>query len=252
MNTKNLDPNQSAIADANRSRASFSGHGNSLGAAGYREASHDPENSEYLAEPGYHIAITPKKEDGSIGFDNIKIGVAWDNIQMKDAGFFERLFKKVRHVGVDLDLGCLYEMKDGTRGCLQAFGEKFGRYNNPPYIILSEDDRTGDKEGDDETLQINGEFWDQFERLLVYIYIYDGAPSWSDIKPRVIVDIPGENDLVVTLGAHNDALALCAVGGLENVRGGIKLTNYTEYFPGHAEMDRAFGFGLEWEDGQKD
>lgn len=69
-----------------------------------------------------------------------------------------------------------------------------------------------------------------------------------------MLDIPGEQDLVVSLSEYNNKFALCAVGGLENVRDGIKLTNYTEYFPGHDEMDRAFGFGLKWGDGtgQKD
>ena len=77
-------------------------------------------------------------------------------------------------------------------------------------------------------------------------------PNWQSVNPRIILDVPGEKDLVVNLSAYDDHLPLCAVGGLENVRGGIKLTNYTEYFPGHAEMDRAFGFGLNWADGQKD
>jgi tellurite resistance protein TerA len=179
------------------------------------------------------------------------IGVAWDNVTVEEGGFFGKWFKKIRKVGVDLDIGCLYEMKDGTRGCLQAFGEKFGDFNKAPFISLSGDERTGDAEGHDEFLLVNGAHWDDIKRVLVYIYIYEGAPSWSNIKPQIVVDVPGENDLYVTLGAHDDNLALCAVAELENIRGGIKLTNRTEYFPGHHEMDRAFGFGLEWDDGKK-
>ncbi|MCD8520334.1 MAG: hypothetical protein LRY57_03430 [Alphaproteobacteria bacterium] len=99
---------------------------------------------------------------------------------------------------------------------------------------------------------VNALHWDKIKRMLIYIYIYDGTNRWSKIKPQVVLDIPGENDLYVTLHATNDDLALCAVGGIENVRGGIKLTNYTEYFPGHQEMDRAFGFGLNWGDGKKE
>jgi tellurite resistance protein TerA len=162
-----------------------------------------------------------------------------------------KILKKVTKVGVDLDLGCLYELQDGTRGAIQAFGEKFGAYERAPFIKLSGDERTGNAKGMDEAIFVNGACWDQIKRLMIYIYIYDGAPRWSEIKPQVVLDVPGENDLIVTLGAHNDALALCAVGGIENVRGGIKLTNYTEYFPGHFEMDRAFGFGLDWADGKK-
>lgn len=236
-----------ALAEATRSRASFSGHGGSLGAAGYREIATDPENCEFLNEPGASIAVSPGPE----GFESMLIGVAWDNIKVEQSGFFGKMFKKVRQEGVDLDIGCLYEMQDGTRGAIQAFGEKFGDYENPPFMQLSGDERTGDADGHDEFIMVNGTKWSEVKRVLVYIYIYEGAPRWSEINPQIILDVPGEDDLIVTLGAHDDALALCAVGGLENVRGGIKLTNYTEYFPGHYEMDRAFGFGLEWGDGRK-
>lgn len=251
MSKDDINPSGTSLAEATRSRADFSGHASggriALGAAGYREAANNPDNCEFLNQPGQNIAISP----GENGFENIMIGVAWDNIQLRGAGLFERLFKKVRKQGVDLDLGVLYELSDGTRGAIQAFGEKFGSYDSPPFIALSGDERTGCAEGHDESMLVNGQHWDKIKRILVYIYIYDGAPRWSQINPQIILDVPGENDLVVTLGAHNDALALCAVGGIENIRGGIKLTNYTEYFPGHAEMDRAFGFGLDWEDGQK-
>lgn len=243
----NTNLSSNAIMDATRSRAKFSGHGRALGAAGYREASTHPENCEFLNEPGGSIAISPGKN----GFESIMIGVAWDNMQVQNAGFFGKLFKKVRNVGVDLDIGCLYELQDGTRGAIQAFGEKFGNFDEAPFIALSGDERTGNADGHDEYLLVNGAHWDKIKRLLVYIYIYDGAPRWSAIKPQLVIDVPGENDLYVTLKAHCDTLALCAVGGLENVRGGIKLTNFTEYFPGHLEMDRAFGFGLDWGDGRK-
>jgi len=236
-----------ALTKASKSVADFSGHGPSLGAAGYREASDHPENCEFLGEPGQSIAISPQKN----GFEPILVGLAWDNIWVEQAGFVGKLLKKARKIGVDLDIGCLYELQNGKRGAIQAFGEKFGDYDEPPFISLSDDERTGDKEGHDEYLLINGQKWNEIKRVLVYIYIYNGAPNWSTIKPQVVIDVPGENDLYVTLAAHDEKLALCAVGELENVRGGIKLTNRTEYFPGHEEMDRAFGFGLIWEDGMK-
>ncbi len=236
-----------SLAKASESIVDFSGHGTALGAAGYREASYHPDNCEFLSEPGQSISISPGQE----GFESILVGVAWDNIKSKNSGLFGRWFKKVAKVGVDLDIGCLYELQDGTRGSIQAFGEKFGDFNDPPYISLSGDERTGDAEGHDEYLLINGKKWNEIKRILVYIYIYKGAPTWSEIKPQIVIDVPGENDLYVTLNAHDDKLSLCAVGELQNIRGGIKLTNTTEYFPGHQEMDRAFGYGLEWADGQK-
>lgn len=237
-----------SLAAASESVVDFSGHGASLGASGYRVASDHPDNCEFLEKPGDSIAISP----GADGFDSMMIGVTWDNYHVEESkGIFGKWFKKVRKVGVDLDIGCLYEMQDGTRGSIQAFGEKFGDFNDAPYISLSGDERTGDAEGHDEYMLINGRKWSEIKRMLVYIYIYKGAPSWSIIKPQVVIDVPGENDFYVTLDAHDDQLDLCAVGELESVRGGIKLTNRTEYFPGHEEMDRAFGYGLEWAEGAK-
>ena len=236
-----------AIAKASASVVDFSGHGAALGAAGYREASDHADNCEFLNEPGQSIAVSP----GAEGFESILLGVAWDNIRTENSGVFGKWFKKVQKIGVDLDIGCLYEMQDGTRGSIQAFGEKFGEFNDAPFMALSGDERTGDAEGHDEYILVNGKKWSEIKRMLVYIYIYKGAPSWSKIKPQIVIDVPGENDLYVTLNAHSDHLCLCAVGELENVRGGIKLTNRTEYFPGHEEMDRAFGYGLVWEDGEK-
>lgn len=237
-----------SLAEATRSRAKFSGHGRAVGAAGHREASYDPENSAFLREPGSSISLSP----GPRGFEDIQIGVAWDALVEPDTSFMGKMLKKDRTVEVDLDLGCLYELQDGTRGAIQAFGGKFGAINEPPFIRLSGDERTGASSGYDEHLSVCGRHWGDIRRILVYLYIYEGARRWSRINPRIIVDVPGENDLIVTLDVHNDALALCAIGGLENVRNGIKLTNYTEYFPGHEEMDRAFGFGLPWDDGEKD
>ena len=236
-----------SLKNATKSVADFSGHGTALGAAGYRVASDHPENCEFLEQPGQSVAISP----GPDGFDSIMIGVAWDNKVVDDTSLLGKLFKKERKLNIDLDIGCLYELKDGTRGSIQAFGEKFGNFDEAPYIALSGDERTGDSEGHDEYILVNGKKWDEIKRLLVYIYIYKGAPSWSQIKPQIVIDVPGENDLYVTLQAHDDKLDLCAVGELESVRGGIKLSNRTEYFPGHEEMDRAFGYGLEWAEGQK-
>lgn len=236
-----------SLTKATQSRAKFSGHRAALGAAGYRQASDHPENCEFLGAPGEFVAINPQEDN----FETIHIGAAWDNIKLQKGGFFSKLLKKAKGAGVDLDVGCLYEMADGTRGALQAFGKKFGDFNAPPYIALSEDERTGCAEGDDEYLLVNGAHWNDIKRILVYIYIYKGAARWSEINPQIVVDIPGENDLYVTLKAHDDTLDLCAVAEIENIRGGIKLTNCTEFFPGHEEMDRAFGYGLDWADGKK-
>ncbi|HPD83614.1 MAG: Tellurium resistance protein TerA [Alphaproteobacteria bacterium] len=250
------DPSsKGSILEATRSRATFSQHGKSLGAAGYLSPHDDSDNASFLSKPGETAIVNPSRE----GIKNFEIGVAWDNVKPRKSkqksSFLDKLFGKAkpskRHKGVDLDIGCLYELTNGKRGAIQAFGDMYGSLDQEPYIYLSGDERTGEAEGEDELITVNGRQWDKIKRLIIYIYIYDGADSWETVKPQIQVRVPGEKPMIVTLKAQREELAVCVVAGLENIRGGIKMTNYLEYFPGHPAMDRAFGFGLKWEDGQK-
>jgi tellurite resistance protein TerA len=235
------------LEDANRDRADFSGHGGAKGAAGFIDPADQSANIDFLGRRGDVLAVTPP----ATGFDEIRLAAAWDHAEHADTSFMGKLLKRKVAVDIDLDLGVLYEMKDGSRGAVQAFGKLMGRYDAPPYIALSGDERTGRADGEDEYIRINGKAWPDIKRILTYIYIYRGVPDWAGARPQIQLRVPNQNPLVVTLASHHKTNAICAVAGLENVRDGIRLTNYTEYFPGHAEMDRAFGFGLEWETGRK-
>lgn len=247
---------KSSIMEATRSRARFSEHAQSKGAAGFISPFDESQPADFLSRPGQTSIVNPTKE----GIQNFEIGVAWDNVSskrtIKKPGLLDRLLgKKQKKVniskGVDLDIGCLYELNNGKRGVIQAFGNMYGALEEEPYIHLSGDERTGDADGEDELICVNGKRWDKFKRIVIYIYIYGGADNWDRVKPQIQVRVPEEKPMIVSLSARREELALCAVAGLENVRGGIRMTNFMEYFPGHAEMDRAFGFGLEWAEGQK-
>lgn len=239
-----------SLRQASKNNAEFSGHGESAGIAGYQEDSSN-KDCEYLSGAGQtKIVNTP--EDG---FKDVHIGLAWNNIVTEQAeGFFNKLLKKATEQGVDLDLGCLYELKDGSRGCIQAFGDKFGQYDAAPFIKLSGDERTGDAEGDDEYLTINGAEWDKIERILVYCYIYDGPTLWADIAPELSISLSlaNEKPVKITPTAHRSDINICALAKIKNDRGAMHFTNHTEYFRDHAAMDRAYGFGLNWGEGHKD
>lgn len=248
---------QHSLLEASRSRAKFSNHARSKGAAGFISPHDDEQSAEFLSKPGQTAIVNPTKE----GIKNFEIGVAWDNVPAakpptQKGGFLKKILGgkdkiKAPKGGVDLDLGCLYELQNGKRGAIQGLGDSYGSLEAEPFILLPHDERTGDKEGEDEMIIVNGAQWDQIKRVVIYIYIYDGADSWATIKPQIQVRVPEEIPMVVSLGAKKQELSVCAVAGLENIRGGIKMTNYLEYFPGHLSLDRAFGFGLSWEDGQK-
>jgi tellurite resistance protein TerA len=238
-----------SILEADRDRAVRSRNGG-LGAAGYISQQDAGQTGAFMTNPGEVAIINPP----SGGLPDFNIGMAWDNMAVEnETGFLGKFFKKrVLRAGVDLDLGCLYQLKNGIAGGMQAFGEHHGAYEDEPYIFLSGDERKGDKQGPDESILVNGRFWEKIEKILIYVYIYDGASNWASVRPQVQVRVPGEQPMVVTLGARQKKMSVCAVAGIENIRSGIKLTSYLEYFPGHFEMDRAFGYGLSWESGKKE
>jgi tellurite resistance protein TerA len=240
---------RNSLNEANRDRSEFSRYGG-LGAAGFISPYDSQQAGKFLSKPG-DVSIVNRAGDVLADFE---IAVAWDNVVVeKEVSFFKRFFKKkVLQSGVDIDLGCLYQLKNGKRGAMQAFGEEHGAYDAPPYIFLSGDERRGDRKGPDETILVNGTHWDEIDRILIYVYIYGGVDNWDAVKPQIQVRVPGEEPKVVTLNARKNEMALCAVAKLTNIRGGIRMTSLMEYFPGHAELDRAFGYGLEWESGQKE
>ena len=239
---------QESLQNASKSRLEFSKHGGSLGAAGYVCRNQQTAmNNDFLGRSGDKISVSPPKG----GFDKIHVGAAWDNDTALSKSLVGRVLGIKKKLDIDLDLGCLYELKDGTRGAVQAFGDMYGSFKSAPYISLSGDERTGDAEGDDEYMLINGHHWSEIKRLILYIYIYKGAQDWAQVSPQIQLRIPEQKQIVITPAVHSKNLSLCVLAGLENIRDGISVTNYTEFFPGHEEMDRAFGWGLEWDDGAK-
>lgn len=236
-----------SLIAATKSRAEFSGHGDSKGAAGYDVEYVMRSDCDFLMKSGESIAVNAPKG----GFGDINVGAVWHNHKMLAGGFLGKFLGLKKKMNIDLDLGCLYEMNNGARGAIQAFGDLYGNRQKPPYISLSRDERTGDEDGYDETLTINGQKWADLKRILFYVYIYDGAADWAEVCPEIHIIIPDRTPLIVTLNADRDELDLCLIAGMERVRGGMRVTNYTEYYPGHSEMDRAHGFGLNWGDGQK-
>lgn len=66
----------------------------------------------------------------------------WSTGAPPKKGFLARLAAAAAPAGgVDLDLGCLYELADGSKGIVQALGNSFGALNTHPFIQLDGDDR---------------------------------------------------------------------------------------------------------------
>ena len=151
---------------------------------------------------------------------------------------------------IDLDLGCLFELKDGRKGSVQALGKAFGSLQNPPYIALDGDDRTGESEGG-ENLRVNGAKISEIKRILVYTFIYEGAANWQEAKGVVTLRYPGSEDLIVRLDEY-DYRKMCAIALLENNDGeSFTVQKLVRYFAGHRPMDEEYHWGLHWVAGSK-
>ncbi|OLZ69442.1 Tellurium resistance [Streptomyces sp. IMTB 2501] len=153
-------------------------------------------------------------------------------------------------VNVDLDLGCLYELTDGTKGVVQPLGNLLGDVNAPPYIKLSGDDRFGSASG--ETMYVNLDHLDAIKRLLVFVYIYDQTPAFD--RTHAIVTLYPSNGPRIEIGLderHPQARS-CAVVMIENVKGELVVRREVKFVYGfQGELDRLYGWGLQWGRGYK-
>ncbi|MFF7632016.1 Tellurium resistance [Kitasatospora sp. NPDC008050] len=152
---------------------------------------------------------------------------------------------------VDLDLACMYELTDGTRGVVQPLGKFFGDLQHPPYIKLSGDDKYGAPSG--ETMYINLEKKDQFRRLLIFVYIYDGTPAFDQTHAQIQIVPPSGPRLEINLDERAAAARSCAVVLIENKDGELMARREVRYVHGfQSDLDRLYGFGMEWQRGYKE
>jgi len=188
------------------------------------------------------------EKGASGGFGEIKINLNWTQGGNAKSGFFDTLLG--RNKGIDLDLGCLIELQDGSKGVVQALGDAFGRLNDAPYIQLMGDDRTGSV-SDGEWLHINGEQWNKIKRVLVYAFIYEGAPNWKATDGVVTVYAPGQPPIEVRMNEEGGNYGMCAIALFENTGGTVKVSRLVKFYNCHEDMDRANGWGLRWTAGSK-
>lgn len=189
--------------------------------------------------------INLSKDNKSIG--EVSINLNWSQGQAKKQSFFKSLLS----VGnVDLDLGCLFELKDGTIGCVQALGNAFGALNRPPYIALDGDDRTGSNlKG--ETLRFNASKISEVKRILVYTYIYQGVANWASIDGVVTIKQNSGDDIIIKMDEYSNKKLMCALAMISNENDNCIVEKIVEYYSGHQDLDRAYNWGLQWHRGRK-
>jgi putative tellurium resistance protein len=188
------------------------------------------------------------EKKGSASLGEILVNLNWNSTPKKQ-GFLSSLLGGGE--GIDLDLGCLYELKDGRKGAVQALGNAFGSLNNPPFISLDGDDRTGAAAAG-ENLRINGDRLSDIKRVLVYTFIYEGVANWKQADATVTIKYPGAEDIVVKMDTFNSSNIMCGLVLFENQNDQtFSVEKIVQFYQGHRELDKAFNWGMQWKAGRK-
>lgn len=201
--------------------------------------------------------VSLTKSGGGTG--TIRINLNWSQgaaaapSGQKPGGFFKRLAAQAAggSGGVDLDLGCLYELSDGSKGVVQALGNSFGSLDRAPWIKLDGDDRTGSNTSG-ENMSINLDQPGRFRRVLIFAMIYEGAPNWAAVDGVVTLSPLAGPQIEVRLDASDQAARICAVAQLINHGNDLVVQREVQYINGgQSVLDRAFNWGMNWTPGRK-
>ncbi len=190
--------------------------------------------------------INLSKDNKSLG--EVLINLNWSQHGTSKQSLIKSLFSKEKPV--DLDLGCLFELKDGTKGCVQALGNRFGSLDRPPYVFLDGDDRTGSNENG-ETLKFNANKISEIKRILVYTYIYEGVANWAEIDGIVTIKQNLSEDIIIKMDEYSNSKNMCALAMISNDNDNCLVEKIVEYYNGHVNLDKAFNWGLNWVAGRK-
>jgi tellurite resistance protein TerA len=154
--------------------------------------------------------------------------------------------------GVDLDLACLWEFTDGSKGVVQALGNAFqAPYQGQPIIRLDGDDRSGSNVGG-ENMFIDLSRVNEIRRILVFAFIYEGVPNWASADGVVTLYPSSGPEIEVRLDEADSGSPTCVIALLENKGGELTVNREVQYIRGgQADVDRAYGWGMEWARGRK-
>ncbi|WP_129140462.1 TerD family protein [Modicisalibacter coralii] len=191
-------------------------------------------------------------EKTSSSFGKIHVNLNWNPGGGGGAkkGLLGSLLGGGKSGGIDLDLGCMYEFRDGTKGIVQALGRHFGSLDSAPYIFLDGDDRTGAVNAG-ENLYINGKHWSDVKRVMIFAFIYEGVPNWAQTDGRVVIKTPDQPEIEIRMDASGSQQNFCVIAMLENRDGALHISKEVNYFAGHQVADKQYGFGFRWKAGRK-
>jgi tellurite resistance protein TerA len=201
-----------------------------------------------LTKAAPSVSLTKR---GGVG-GQLRVNLQWSTgAAPQKKGLFGRL-SAAGGGGIDLDLACLWEFSDGTKGVVQALGNAFqAPYRGAPIIRLDGDDRSGSNAAG-ENMFIDLARVSEIRRILVFAFIYEGVPNWASADGIVTLFPASGPEIEVRLDEADTGSPTCAIAMLENKGGELVVHREVRYIRGgQADLDRAYGWGMEWTRGRK-
>ena len=178
----------------------------------------------------------------------LRVNLNWNARPQGGGGLFRKTTQ------LDLDLGCLYEFDDGSKGVVQALGNSFSAsvLGGPgPVVRLDADDRSGANAAG-ENLFVDLAQASRIRRILVFALIYEGAANWAAAQGVATLYPATGGEIEVRLDDPRDGARICAIAMLENSGGELVVRREVNYLNGaQRALDEAYGWGMRWTAGRK-
>lgn len=198
-------------------------------------------------------SVSLTKQGGTSGA--MRVNLSWQ-VRKQFQGWGAKLGRAVAmHADLDLDLCALYELTDGRKGVVQALGNAFGSLQQPPYMHLDGDDRTGGTSG--ENLTINLDHKDRLRRVVIFVTIYQGARSFADLDATVTLQPQHGAAIDFSLGECTVPSTVCALALITNTGSDLVVQREARFLvpergvSPQRTIDYAYGWGMNWTPGRK-
>jgi len=198
-----------------------------------------------LTKAAPSVSLTKQGAAGGL----LRVNLNWNSQDQAGGGLFGR-----RKPGIDLDLGCLYEFSDGSKGVIQALGNSFiatAPGAREASIWLDGDDRSGSNSAG-ENLFVNLAHAASIRRVLIFAYIYEGVANWAAADGVVTLFPSTGPQIEVRLDEARAGAPTCAIALLAPSAGDFTVRREVRYIDGsQAKLDAAYGWGMRWSAGRK-
>ncbi|MFD3818877.1 TerD family protein [Streptomyces rubiginosohelvolus] len=199
-------------------------------------------------------SVSLAKQGGTSGA--LRVNLNWE-VRKQFKGWGAKLGRAVAmHADLDLDLCALYELTDGRKGVVQSLGNAFGSLNQPPFIHLDGDDRTGAL-STGENMTINLDHKNQLRRVLIFVTIYEGARSFADLHATVTLQPQNGAAVDFSLDECTVPSTVCALALITHDGGDLTVQREARYLvpdrgvSPQRTIDAAYGWGMNWTPGRK-